>query len=387
MHPRFLEIMFIGQYILKVVSRCNLNCSYCYVYNREDQSWRDQPAFMSKDTMRVAFGRIVEHARAQEKGEVLLILHGGEPLLGGVPILQAFADEVRSVFVGTGLTVHAAIQSNGLLYTEEIGEFLEANNISMGVSVDGPPRMNDRYRVDHAGRGSSHALQEKLSRMRGRCFFNGFLVVIDVDNDPVEIFDYLRQFDPPGIDILLPDDNLDRRPKGKPTLLKRATPYGDWMIRLFDHLWRRGEARTRIRFFDSIINGLLGRGSVVESTGNVAAGIVVVEADGSIGASDALKSAFQGATNTGLNVFEHSFDDAARHPKIAPHQGGTKVLCEACTGCELVTVCGGGYLPHRYSSAQGFDNPSVYCADLEKLIRHVGAVVYEHLREVQAEVV
>jgi uncharacterized protein len=39
----------------------------------------------------------------------------------------------------------------------------------------------------------------------------------------------------------------------------------------------------------------------------------------------------------------------------------------------VVTSCGGGLYAHRYRSATGFDNPSVYCADLEKIITHIRA--------------
>jgi uncharacterized protein len=50
-------------------------------------------------------------------------------------------------------------------------------------------------------------------------------------------------------------------------------------------------------------------------------------------------------------------------------------LCAQCRGCPVRAVCGGGYLPHRYSSRNGFDNPSVYCRDLMKLIVHIQARV------------
>jgi sulfatase maturation enzyme AslB (radical SAM superfamily) len=50
---------------------------------------------------------------------------------------------------------------------------------------------------------------------------------------------------------------------------------------------------------------------------------------------------------------------------------GQNGLCEACRACPFHDVCGGGYLPHRYSTERGFSNPTVYCRDLWKLITHV----------------
>ena len=65
----------IRQVILKIASRCNLNCTYCYVYNRADQSWRTQPAFMSEAVARQTAARIREQCRAHGKRQVVIVLH------------------------------------------------------------------------------------------------------------------------------------------------------------------------------------------------------------------------------------------------------------------------------------------------------------------------
>jgi uncharacterized protein len=72
-----------------------------------------------------------------------------------------------------------------------------------------------------------------------------------------------------------------------------------------------------------------------------------------------------------MNVFGHSLDLVAQHPGITARQKGLAGLCRACQECPVVTSCGGGLYTHRYRSATGFANPSVYCADLLKLITHV----------------
>lgn len=54
-------------------------------------------------------------------------------------------------------------------------------------------------------------------------------------------------------------------------------------------------------------------------------------------------------------------------------------LAKKCIACPIKETCGGGYLPHRYSTINGFNNPSVYCEDLLKLITHVQNVVFEDI--------
>jgi uncharacterized protein len=79
-----------------------------------------------------------------------------------------------------------------------------------------------------------------------------------------------------------------------------------------------------------------------------------------------------GIARSGLNVRQLGFDDLALGLPLvhrAVHQGFP--LCAHCLACPEREVCGGGYLPHRYARATGFDNPSVWCADILALVAHI----------------
>src|SRR6185437_11356189 len=98
---------------------------------------------------------------------------------------------------------------------------------------------------------------------------------------------------------------------------------------------------------------------------------IVVDTDGSIKQLDSLSSTYPGAADTGLDVMAGSFDDALAHPTTIARQLGADALPPECQACPVVQICGGGLYPHRYRSGTGFCNPSVYCADLIRLISHV----------------
>ena len=83
------------EFIVKVHSRCDLSCDYCYMYEMADQSWRDQPRTMSEETADMTARRIGEHARAHELTEIMLILHGGEPLLAGRELISRLVMSTR----------------------------------------------------------------------------------------------------------------------------------------------------------------------------------------------------------------------------------------------------------------------------------------------------
>ena len=71
------------EFVVKIHSRCDLACDYCYMYEMADQSWRDRPrADVNGDCRAVPPMRIGEHARTHGLPSIALILHGGEPLAG-----------------------------------------------------------------------------------------------------------------------------------------------------------------------------------------------------------------------------------------------------------------------------------------------------------------
>ncbi len=55
-----------SQFILKIHSRCNLSCTYCYVYEMADRGWPNLPKRMDPAILRTVVERIGEHARVHD---------------------------------------------------------------------------------------------------------------------------------------------------------------------------------------------------------------------------------------------------------------------------------------------------------------------------------
>jgi uncharacterized protein len=344
--------------------------------------WRDKPATMPAVTLRQAARRIADHAVSHDLEMVDVLFHGGEALLTG-PAYLKHAAAVMNAEVSPVAAVRLRVQTNGVLLSEGMLRVLAAADIQVGVSVDGDAWAHDRHRRHANGKGSHAAVLAGLSRLRQPAYkhlFESIYCTIDIGNDPVATYQaLLEQTQAPGMDFLLPHGNWSDPPPGHGS----GTPYADWLIPIFDHWYRAPRQQTQIRFFQSILDLVLGGASRFEGIGLSPLQFLTVDTDGSIEQVDSLKSAFAGAPATGLNVFDHAFNAALLHPGVVASQRGLAALCGTCLSCPVHQVCGGGMYAHRYRAGSGFLNPSVYCADLRCLVEHIRDTVYEDLLTAQ----
>ena len=381
--------------VLKVHSRCDLACDHCYIYEHADQSWRTRPKAISDEAISWTALRLAEHAKTHALPSVSVILHGGEPLLAGPARLRRVCEELTRA-LGPVADLDLRIHTNGLQLSPRYLDLFDEFAVKVGISLDGDKTANDRHRRFADGR-SSHPLVlkavELLRQDRYRHLDLGLLCTVDVANDPIAVYDALDALDPPRIDFLLPHATWDEpppRPDGS------ATAYADWLLAVFDRWDARGRPMP-VRLFESVLSTLNGGPSLTESLGLAPTDLVVVETDGTLEQVDSLKSAYEGAAATGFDVFSHPFDAVAAHPGVRTRQLGLAGVSETCRQCPVVRSCGGGLYTHRYRSEPdagttganaaaggasagttgasvetgGFDNTSVYCADLEALIRGI----------------
>jgi uncharacterized protein len=375
-HTSETAVVPIGEYVVKVASRCNLACDYCYVYTMADQSWRTRPAFPAEETISATARRIGEHAEKHELDEVTVVLHGGEPLLAGPHRLDRVATAIRRA-CPPSTKLDLRVQTNGVLLDESWLPFLRGHSVRIGVSLDGGRDQHDRHRLGHDGRGSHGATARGLRFLRDHTeHYAGLLCVVDLDNDPVEVYEALLEFAPPVIDFMLPLGNWTVPP---PRRGEDGTAYADWLVRVFDRWYAAPRQETEVRLFREIIHLLLGGRSSSDQIGLSPVAYLVVDTDGTFQQADMLKSTAPGQPETGLNVFDHPVDLVLTHPEVRARQAGVAALATTCQSCGLVQVCGGGNYTHRYRAGDGFRQPSVYCRDLARLIRHVAGRVRSDL--------
>jgi len=355
----------IHSIVLKVAAPCNLSCTYCYEYNRGDSSWRSKPKHILPEVVERLGARIEEYVSMRGLGSFQVNLHGGEPTLLGaaglervVTALAASAPSVRFRF---------GMQTNATLVTPAIVEVLVRHGVRVGVSLDGDARAN-RLRVDHQGRASWDRTVAGLRLLGEAGLVSGVQAVIDLDSDPEAVLDALGAFQPPLIELSQPFGNHDNPPRDG----EARHALGTWLRRAFDHWERTPELRgIRVGILADALRAIMTERPASEWFPGVPQGFIVVATDGSYEGLDTLKIVGEEGRVLGMSVHSHSIQDALDHHYIQLRAGGGG-LCAECSACPISRWCAGGYFPTRYGRGRGFDNPSVYCADLKALFGHLG---------------
>jgi len=128
------------QFIINVTNRCSLACVYCYAES-------PAPKALAKDMSPETFHQIWQFAhRLNPDRESNIILHGGEPTL----VFDSLVDEMRKARA-CNPHITFSLQTNGLGLTPERVALMRELEISVGLSLDGPPEINDAQRGNYKG--------------------------------------------------------------------------------------------------------------------------------------------------------------------------------------------------------------------------------------------
>ncbi|MBR1210598.1 radical SAM protein [Bradyrhizobium sp. JYMT SZCCT0180] len=359
----------ISQLLVKVASRCNIDCSYCYWFR--DAAVYDKPKLMSDEVLQQLLLRIEEHVARYSLVDFPIILHGGEPLLWGVENFHRIAEACEGISSRTGCDVPIAVTTNGVLIDDEWLDCFEARNISVAISLDGPEHIHDIHRKTFQGTGT-HAAAERAARMlASRDIGMTALAVCNPAYPPKQYVEFFAECGITSYDIMIPDATVDETPAS----------VGSFYNGLFD-LWleaNRTKPTADIRIISDMITAMLGNNSPTEGVGYKPIELCTVMTDGSVEAHDVLRIAGDGVTRTKFNIFEHAIDDVRNEPRWKAARDASIQLAAKCQQCKFMNACGGGYLPHRFSKTNGYDNPSVYCDDLYSMFENMQSVLANHL--------
>lgn len=368
-----IEVKMEAVFVLKTVERCNINCTYCYFFNKNDQSYKKHPPLISESTLLQVADFILTGCEKFKIKKLVICFHGGEPLMQKKEQFEKFCLHIVNN-LNNGLKVSFILQTNGLLISNDWLNILEKYNVNISISLDGPKLINDKYRIDHTGRGTFDRIIKKIDILRNHQFYKlkGFsiLSVINALFEADKIYNFFfNELNLRNVDFLIPD-NIH----GEETNF-RKDQLGIFLSDLFK-LWINDRPQEiSIRYFNGILNRFFGKPHHTYGHGSTkeleCLPLVTISSDGSLSPSDEFRSTSIDLMNTNLNCKTSDLETLLKHNNFETIDNALNTIPKACSDCIWKNICQGGGLVNRYSTTSAFDNPSVFCNDLKIFYRTI----------------
>ncbi len=357
--------------ILKVAAPCNLNCTYCYEYNRGDDTWKTKPKKIQIDTLRKLGRRIEEHVHRHDLTYFNLNLHGGEPMLLGAEGLDQAITAIKEAAPTVNLRL--GMQTNATLTSDQIIQVLKRHRVSVGASLDGNQDANE-HRIDHRGKGSWERATSGIKKLKSSGVLAGIQTVINLRSDPRETLATLHALGARQIEFGQPFGNHANPPHRYST-----RTLGQWLNEAFDHWIRDSDlSKIRIPILEDAMRAIITGRSSSDWFPSMPPGYVVVATDGTYEGLDTLKVAGREGREFDLTLEGASIDEVSMHPFMVARSENK--LCDTCMKCPIKRWCNGGYYPTRFSNEKGFNNPSIYCEDLRLMFAHIAENILRQQR-------
>jgi uncharacterized protein len=348
--------------LFKVAAECNLRCTYCYWFAEPSVATASK---VSHEAVVTQFVRRLDEYLSTPDGEAGLniSLHGGEPLLLGKKRFAQLCLQITESAQRHARDVSISCQTNGMLIDEEWVSIFRYFGVNVGVSIDGPKEVHDERRVGKRGRGSFDLSVRGYRLLQSAELDPGLLAVWGPMAEADELVDFFtNELSATHFDVLLPDSTFDQPQPRVDTFYNRL--FDIWFDDLIDR-------RVNVRICNSLLRSTLGHSSGMESIGLGAVATAGVNSAGGYELLDVLNIAGVGLASVDLNVFDASFAELFASSSYQTQLVASTSLCTKCDSCRFRQSCGGGYLPARWSSANGFNNPSAHCESLFSMFTHV----------------
>jgi uncharacterized protein len=343
---------------------CNINCSYCYLPQRANKT------VMQHSTVRVLFEQVFASSWASQ--ELTVIWHAGEPLVVPPAFYESAFQTIAALCPGS-VRVQHSMQTNGMLLSAEWCDLFKRWHVGVGVSIDGPKRLNDTHRLTRSGRSTfDQALAGIRLLRRERVPFHVISVLSQDSLDaPQELLDFyvaegiedvcfnVEESEGAHVSDLFIGDEPQRR------------------FRVFlSTFWQLARQGDKIRFIREI-DGMLPR--VFRPEGDCVRNVQVepfcmlnVDCNGNVSTFSpellGLKNAKYNDFVIG-NINAASLEDMRRSAAMRAMSRDIAAGVELCRqSCEYFSVCGGGAPVNKLFENGSFNSSRTSFCDLTQKI-------------------
>lgn len=358
--------------------QCNLDCSYCYY--TEKRRLFPSASLRIKDDLLATFIR--QYMDGHQGREITFMWQGGEPTLLGTGFFERIL-ELQRQYRPAEKAVRNALQTNGTLLDRRWARFLRENDFLVGLSIDGPRRLHDRYRVTKKGLPTFDVVLGALRLLRDEGVDFNTLTVVHRDNAAhgKEIYRFLRgegvrfmQFIP-LVERLGLDGGLAGPPGQDPSAeVTRWSVlpggFGTFLCDVFDSWVRRDVGSVFVQLFEVHLALWAGLPSSLCVFAETCGRCLVMEHNGDLFACDHYVYPGYRLGNLRERSLRDLADDEAQRRFGRDKRDGLPPVCRSCA---YLPVCGGGCPKHRFArTPDGAAGLNYLCPSYRRYFGHVG---------------
>ena len=366
--------------------KCNLNCEYCF-YLEKEALFDEGEKFRMSDAVLSSY--ITKYIASQPTPEVEFVWQGGDPTLLGLDLFKRVV-ELQAPFVHQKKITNN-LQTNGTLLNDEWCKFLKKHHFMVGISLDGPEEIHDRYRRDCSGQATFDKVMRGLKLLQKHNVDYNVMACVarETAYKPLEVYHFFKekgaefiQFFPIiermagsheekcGLRLAAPA-SLDQDEANVQVTEWSVEPdgYGDFLIAIYDEWVRNDVGKTFIMNFEWAMNSWIGNPSPVCTFARQCGKSVIVEHNGDMYACD---HSVYPQYKLG-NILEDNPMEMI-DKSIAKGFGVSKetALPRQCLECKVLNACRGGCPKHRFAKTY-YDEPGLHylCEGYRKFFLHI----------------
>lgn len=361
-------------------SLCNLNCTYCYYLDKAGIYGKEPK--MSLDILEKC---IKEYLEINDSEEITFDWHGGEPLILGLEYFEKIV-EFQNKYKGRK-KIFNTIQTNATLMNADFASFFRDNNFLVGVSIDGPQYIHDKYRKDKGDFPTFNKVMRGVELLhRYGVEFNTLTTINKAsEGKGLEVYDFLKRIGShymqfmPVVEYINNETNRITSPDDGNSKLApwsvEPVKYGEFMCEIFDYWVENDVGEYFVNLFDSTLANYCGMNPGTCVYSETCGANAVVEHNGDIYPCDhfVYRSYKLG------NISEMSLSDIVSSNKMAEFGINKRnILPHECFKCRYYFACHGECPKHRFDmTANGEKGLNTLCKGLKRFFSYTEPYMIE----------
>ena len=172
-------------------AKCNIDCQYCFYLHKENLLHQEKQPKMDDATLEAFVKSYIE---SQDGEEIVFSWQGGEPTLLGLDYFRNVV-ALQKKHQPKGVRIENDLQTNGILLNDEWCAFLKEHNFLVGLSIDGPRELHDKYRKTRSGKPTFDLVMKAVDKLKAHGVKFNALVTVNRHNAkyPLEVYRFLTQ--------------------------------------------------------------------------------------------------------------------------------------------------------------------------------------------------